>query len=333
LRKGDVLGLALAFWAGLTFLTYTLASEKMPWLLVNIILPFILLSGKYLGELVEHISWHRMVRQGQILLLATTPLGIVVGVYLVRNYVDIQASFSVREWGILAVMVLTLIVSAYLVRLAHPPRGMALVGLGTAALLLVFGAWAAFRASYTYDDSRPEFLIYAQGSADLKKIYRRLEQRVFQAPTHNVPVLVDYEMWYPFQWYVRHQEQNGDLRFSCFKDNNNVEGATPGCGPVHNETNASALLLVAPHAHRDDAVLTGYQKEGPYRNLIWFPESYRRPDENRQAEGLDKELANDFAFFKAAATSRDVWRRALDYIILRELERDWYSSEYYIYMP
>jgi hypothetical protein len=93
------------------------------------------------------------------------------------------------------------------------------------------------------------------------------------------------------------------------------------------------LLLVAPHARRDDPVLTGYHKEGPYRNLLWFPESYRRPGEDRQAEGLGEELAKDFAFFKAAATSRDTWLSALNYIISRELERDWYTSEYYSYMP
>jgi hypothetical protein len=152
---------------------------------------------------------------------------------------------------------------------------MAMVGLGTAALLLVFGDWAAFRVAYTYDDAYAEFLIYTQRSADLKEAYRRLEQRIFQAPSHNAPVWVDYEMWYPFQWYVRHKERKGDLQFSCFKDRNE-EGAALGCSPASNEPDAPALLLVAPHAHRDDPVLTGYQKEGPYRNFLWFPESYRR---------------------------------------------------------
>jgi hypothetical protein len=79
--------------------------------------------------------------------------------------------------------------------------------------------------------------------------------------------------------------------------------------------------------------LTQYQREGPLRNLLWSPESYRRPGENRQAEGLSEELANDFVFFKEAATSRDTWQGALDYIIFRKLEWDWYSSEYYSYMP
>jgi hypothetical protein len=57
-------------------------------------------------------------------------------------------------------MVLAATLSAYLVRLARPLGGMAMVGLGTAALLLVFGDWAAFRVAYTYDDAYAEFLIY-----------------------------------------------------------------------------------------------------------------------------------------------------------------------------
>ena len=42
-KRGDILGMALTLWAALTFLAYTIASEKMPWLLVNITLPLIFL--------------------------------------------------------------------------------------------------------------------------------------------------------------------------------------------------------------------------------------------------------------------------------------------------
>jgi hypothetical protein len=243
-----------------------------------------------------------------------------------------QGSFSMLEWSILTGLALLAILSAYLVRLARPRAGMAMVGLGTAALLLAFGTWAAFRAAYTFDDSRREILVYAQGSADLKETYHKLKQRILESPSHTAPALVDYEMWYPFQWYVRHEEREGALRFSCFKEDNEAEW-TPGCRPAPEEPNALAFLLNAPHAHRDAGALTHYQSEGPLRNLLWFPEIYRRPGENRQAEGLIEELDNDFVFFKEAATSRDTWQGVLDYIIFRKLERDWYSSEYYSYMP
>lgn len=332
LKKGDVLGLALAFWAGLSLLAYTLASEKMPWLLVNITLPFILLAGQYLGDLVERVPWRRAALRGPVLLLALTPLGIIGSVYLVLSYVNTQNPFSGLQWGALAALALLAIVAAYLVRLARAGAGVALVGLGAAVLLLAFGTWSAFRAAYTFDDSIPEILVYAQGSADLPQTYHKLEQQVFESPQPSTPVRVDYEMWYPFQWYVRHEEQKGTLQFSCFKDNGEA-GWNGSCNPVPDDPDAPALLLNAQHSQRDSSVLTQYEKEGPLQNLLWFPESYRRPGENRQAEGPAEELAKDFAFFKEAATSRGTWQEALDYIIFRELERDWYTSEYYSYMP
>jgi predicted membrane-bound mannosyltransferase len=332
LKKGDVFGLALAFWAGLTLLAYTLASEKMPWLLVNITLPFIILAGKYLGDLVERIPWRRVMQRGQVALLVLIPLGIIGGVYLVRSYVSTQSPFSGLQWGVLLALALLAILSAYLVRLARPQAGVAMVGLGTAVLLLAFGAWGAFRAAYTFDDSSREILVYAQGSADLRQTYRELDQQVFESSHRNGAVRVDYELWYPFQWYVRHEEQEGTLQFSCFKDNKEV-GWNAGCSPVPDDPNEPALLLNAQHGNRDAPVLTEYRKGGPLRNLLWFPESYRRPGENRQAEGPGEELARDFAFFKEAATSRHTWRDALDYVIFRELERDWYTSEYYSYTP
>jgi 4-amino-4-deoxy-L-arabinose transferase-like glycosyltransferase len=332
LKTGNVFGLALAFWAGLTLLAYTLASEKMPWLLVNITLPFILLAGQYLGDLVERVPWRWVTQRGQVALLVLIPLGFIACVYLVMSYVNMQSPFSGLQWGVLTALALLAIVAAFLVRLARPPAGVALVGLATAVLLLAFGTWSAFRAAYTFDDSIPEILVYAQGSADLPQTYSKLDQQVFESASRSGAVRVDYEMWYPFQWYVRHEEQDGTLQFSCFKDNGDA-GWNASCSPVPDDPDASALLLNAQHSNRDAPALTEYQREGPLRNLLWFPESYRRPGENRQAEGPGEELAKDFAFFKEAATSHATWQDALDYVIFRELERNWYTSEYYSYLP
>ena len=40
----------------------------------------------------------------------------------------------------------------------------------------------------------------------------------------------------------------------------------------------------------------------------------------------------DFNYFKEVATSRDSWFDALDYLIFRNLDSDWYKSEYYSYL-
>jgi len=341
LRKGDVFGLALSLWAGLTLLAYTMASEKMPWLLVNVTLPFILLTGKYLGELVENVPWRELLRRGQAGLLVLPSVGAVATVFLVYRYVNSEGSFPSSQWSILAAIALLALLTAYLIRLARPPAGAALAGLGVAALLLGFGTVGAFRAAYTYDDSNKEILVYAQGSADLPDTYKALDSRTFGAGAQGGEVLVDYDMWYPFQWYVRHQQNQRLLRFSCFKADGE-DGWNDSCNRVPEDAEAQAFLLTAGHGVRDSQALRRYQREGPFRDLLWFPESYRRPNENRQDEGFQrgfrglpskKQLDKDIQYFKKVATSRESWANGLRYLIFRELEDDWYNSEYYSYLP
>ena len=60
-RRDDAFGHFLVFWAATTFVLYTIASEKMPWLLVNVTMPLIVLSGRFLGEVIEGIRWRSLV--------------------------------------------------------------------------------------------------------------------------------------------------------------------------------------------------------------------------------------------------------------------------------
>ena len=355
LKRGDLIGLALVFWTGINLLAYTLASEKMPWLLVNITLPFIFLAGKLLGELVEQVPW-RSIRAWKplplpLLLLALPPLAVVGGIWLVISYANLEtasweAAFNFPQGtiqiGVALFAALLAVASAWLVRRSGSGAGIALTVLGGAALLLGFTSFTAHRAVYSYDDSHPEILIYAQGSADLQETYRELDAQILtkaksdglSAPL-SAPVQVDYDLWYPFQWYVRHSERDGLLRFASFKDE--PEPRQSGSNPAENGAGdgpeAAALLLTNVHGDRDTARLTNYRRDGPKSNLLWFPESYRRPGENRQSEPWREELAKDLAFFMEAATQRKYWRGALNYLIYRQLDVDWFKSEYYSYLP
>jgi len=332
LRKGDIFGLALILWSGLTMLAYTLASEKMPWLLVGIVLPLIFLAGKYLGDLADRLTWRQILRSRPGALLILIPLLLAGIVYLLRIYLNPEAAFAPSGWLILAGLALLAVTAAYLIRLAQPGPGMALVALGSAALLLALGTWGAFRASYTYDDSNREILVYAQGSADVRATFEELDQQVFQQGTLPDAVRVDYDLWYPMQWYVRHNQEEGNLSFACFKDEKE-EGWNSGCNPISEPPEAGALLLNSGHGYRDAEALSDYKKSEPLRNLLWFPETYRRPGENRQAENLVEELALDFRFFKKSAGKRETWRGALDYILFREIQTDWYNSEFFSFLP
>ncbi len=341
LRRKDPLGLVLASWAGMTLIVYTIASEKMPWLIVNLSLPFILLAGKYLGELAERVRWGEVWRRGYAALIVFPSLVLVAVVFLLYSHTKEGGGFTYTHWVVLVSAALLAVAAAYVVRLARGHSGAALITLGLAALLLGYGTWAAFRAAYTYDESNQEMLVYAQGSKDLEESYREIDSLVLGREPGPESVRVDYDLWYPFNWYVRDAQRDGTLTFSCFKTEDE-EGWNSGCNPVDSGTGARALLLSDDH-EVDAAFLPEHQRAGPHRDLLWFYEdAYRRPGEDRKEEGSPgglrgipnkEQITKDFAYFKSVASAKQSWFDALDYLIFRNLDSDWYNAKYYSYLP
>ncbi len=333
--RRDRFGMALAFWAGVNLLAYTIASEKMPWLLVNITLPFIFLAGELLGELVERVQWRYTLessrRLSSLMVLAIPAFLIVAGGYAALRLTEADNSLSYTAAILLLVIFLLAVTGAWLVRQSGAGNSPALATLGIAGTLAAATAWMAFQASYVHDDSRLEILVYAQGSHDLRQALAELDQQYFQNSDSELlaePVRVDYDIWYPLQWYVRHNDQEGQLRFTCFRD----EDGSGGCSsPL--EGPAAAAFLVASH-HRPSATgsMQGSDQLAPRRNLLWFPETYRRPGEDRQGEGALEEVMADLEFFREAATSREKWHQALKFVLKRDMESDWFKSEYYTYL-
>ncbi|MCH7736510.1 MAG: TIGR03663 family protein [Chloroflexi bacterium] len=343
IKRGDTLGLALTLWAGVTFLAYTLASEKMPWLLVNITLPLVFLSAKFLGELAESVRWRQALRRGAAGPFFLAPMAALGGLFVLYAYTGNEGGLTAQHWAVLAGSAAALTAAAYMVRITSPSGGGAVAALGIAALLLGFGTWSALRASYTFDDSNREILVYAQGGSDLKETFAALEAQVFSSAasgadtnfTQRRVVEVDFDIWYPFQWYARDAESGGLLRFTCFKDEGddgwNDSCNSLGTAPGEDEFRPESFLLAADHAGRTGGELLEYQKSEPLHSLLWFPETYRRPSEARQDEEWKDEIKKDLGFFKDVASSRKSWRGALGYWIFRDLETDWFTGDYYLF--
>ncbi len=348
IRRRDVFGLALALWAVLSLAAYTVAAEKMPWLVVNITTPFILVAAKFLGELADRMDWPGILRRGGepmvVGLLALAPFIVAAAVYLFLQYIDPARPFGAAHWLLLVSILAAAFVAAYVYRAAGPGRAAPAVGLGLATLLLAVGVWAAVRAAYTYDDSNVEVMVYAQGSADLQETYRLLEKEVYPLSGNVESVKVDYDMWYPFQWYVRHHTRDRRMEFRRFEttagedaSSITLEGSRDDDGS-YNFGNPGGMLVKDVHAGDDSSVQETYRRDGAFRNLLWFPESYRRPDEDlgdqrRHTEAMLTQFPKDFRFFADTASSREGWAGVLNYVLFRNLEDDWADSKYYTYLP
>ena len=335
LRKNDLFGTMLAFWAVATIIIYTVASEKMPWLLVNMAVPLILLSGKFMGELVERVNWRTVLQTAPSALLILAPMLLLGIVYLLHTYLDQEGMETWRDWGLLATIIIAAGISAILVKWARPRVGITLAGVGVAVLLLGFSTFVGFRASYNYDDTPIEMLVYAQGSSDLVNTVDALSADVFNGATDGQVVEIDYELWYPLNWYVRQEQKDGTLGFKCYKDEDEFqdgEVVPAHCKPLEEPPSTSAILLNVPHGKRDSKFLEELNKEGPFKNLLWFPEKYRRPGEDRKKESLFEELKADLPFAKDSITSCESWKGGLAYFLFRRLDSDWLNSTYFSYI-
>ena len=330
-RKGDLFGLVLSFWAVATLVAYSLASEKMPWLLVNVAVPFILLTGKLANDLTQRVPWRRVLRSPHVLLLVLTPMVLLATVHLLHDYLADGKMDSWHSFALLGTVGAIVAACAWLVARARPRVGMTLIGLGAGVLFLAFSTFVAFRASYSYDDSPVEMLVYAQGSSDVVQMVQTLGSGVIDPGADGESVEVDYEIWYPMNWYVRHEQSDGTLAFRCFKDETEG-GYVDWCNPLEQPPSTRALLLNESHANRASSQLEKYEKLGPFKNLLWFPESYKRPGANRREEGLAEELKQDITFVAGEMASREPWNDALEYFLFRSIGSNWWDSRFYAYI-
>ena len=330
-KKGDLFGMMLGFWAVLTFGAYTYASEKMPWLLVNLALPFILLAGMLIGDVIERAPWRRVWRAAPLTLLVLPPLLLLAGVYLLQRSLDAGEIESWKGWGLLASVIAMASVIVVLIAKSRRGLGANLAGLSVAALLLGFSSFVAFRASYSYDDTPVEMLVYAQGSADIENAVDSLGQGVFNEANGEQAVQVDYELWYPLNWYVRHEQKDGALGFKCYKKEGE-DGYVDWCQSLETPPSTKAILLNDTHSNASTIHLGDYEKSGPHKNLLWFPEQYRRPGESRKNEGFREEIVEDLKFAKDNVTSRKAWSEGLDYFLYRRLDNKWWDSQFFAYI-
>ena len=322
LRKRSPLSLFLVFWSVATFGAYTVASEKMPWLLVNITLPFIILSAKFLGETLEGLPWRRLVPSLNGAIILVGPLLLAALVNLTLRLLEASSVNTLGGWLSLATVVILALGFSALVDKLGVRRGLTLGGLGVVALLLVFTAFVGLRTAWVSDDETVEMIVYAGASAEIRQVANDIRDQPYLEDL-EAQVHVDYELWYPLNWYVRKDEF---IQYQCYEDKQ-------GCQTISAPPTAEALLLLDSNGFKFNDHLTAYKRGGSYKELLWFPEVYRRPGERRKEESIIHELWQDVQFAADMAPRRSTWKDALDYILYRRIDEEWWDSKFYTYQP
>ena len=300
LRSRDRFSAFLVYWPVTTFLLYTIASEKMPWLLVNITLPFIVLTGMFLSDVAKRIDLRKAIVHSGYLLIPGVPLFIVL-LWNLAFYestgntvmdIVIQALLAAMSVGMVAMAV-------FMSRSLGKPNLARISMLMVAAVLLVLSVRAGAIASYRHGDVPVEMIVYTQTSPDVTRLLESIEQA---GENGTVQVAIDGTSGFswPWAWY--------------FRDAQNVHFPTFGSTSFDNPPGEPVVVVHSRNRQSADEGLADlYGQAERIRHRWWFPEYiYRELTPSR---------------FVGAIFDRSSWRRAMDYWLNREGIRDRIGSE------
>ncbi len=312
LRKRDRFSLFLVWWSVGNFFLYSLAGEKMPWLLVNVTLPLILLSGKFLGDLIQTIPWRQFVSRGGLYLLP----GVVLFLLMLWRLVffeldDLDFALSVIGLSLLIAFLLALLAGAILWgRRVGARASFAFSTLVLAGLLSVLTFRAGWIAAYEHGDVSVEMLVYTQTSPDIARVAREIGQLAdVTGDGLSLPITVDSTdgFSWPWAWYLRDYNSVG---YPCYSGDS-------GCTSLTDAPDSSVVLVNSRnHGAADPILKDAYGSGQRIKHRWWFPEGYK---------GATPGAVWD------AVTDRSQWRKAADYFLYRNMESSLGSVDTYIY--
>jgi uncharacterized protein (TIGR03663 family) len=295
------------FWSILSFVAYTLAGEKMPWLLTHITLPFIIVAATVIGDIVMHVNWNKALHNGNWMLLIGVPVFLLLLWRLI--FIDIEGSVGgfVSLFLLLTVLGLMLVAQQWLgSRIGHSAAW------GSAALVMVLVMFAfTFRAgwiaSFVNKDVPHEMLIYTQTSQDIRQVVNEIQTAgTLTGDGKDILLSIDTadSFSWPWHWYLRGYTS---VRFNDLS----LEDAEAEKG----------VKIAVINTRNNDKVLAeyveGYTQPRRIQHRAWFPEDY-------------KNIMTPKVFWDTI-WARERWRRSVDFFIYREISGEIGSVDSYVY--
>jgi DNA-binding beta-propeller fold protein YncE len=258
----------LGLWVILSWVAYTLAGEKMPWLTVHLTVPMILLSATFLNDTLGALDWGRWWRGGGavaallILPFGAALLGLLTAWPQARLAMQAPTLESLRAANqvIAALISIGAVVGGWVY--LGPRLGLAGLfqsfALAVLAVLLFATLHVAWRFNFINYDLALEHGVYAHGAPGVKIAMRRIEEIARALGRDAVTVAYDNDSSWPFTWYLR------DWRQRYFGEN-----------PRREDLEAPVILVGSANWYKVENALRNTHESYLY-HLIWWPmEDYR----------------------------------------------------------
>ncbi|MFC2023384.1 flippase activity-associated protein Agl23, partial [Chloroflexota bacterium] len=301
----------MIFWTVTTLFIYSWAGEKMPWLVVHPVLPMIVLTGEFVGEIFDRVDWRAIWRRGGALLLLLLPVTLF-GIYTLLKVRPFQglSIFKLQETGnwlaALAVTILLVILTAAVVRRLGIKYSAVVAVAGVLILASFFTVRFAWMATFRNYDYATEFLVYAHGAPGatltMNEVADISERTVGDK---MIEVAYDNEVTWPLEWYLREYP------------NRKYYGETP--------TREQLDVPIVLSSERNDAKAEPFLGDRYYkdkRRLVWWP--------NQQYMDLTWDRIRDIL---ASPEKREILWKILYYREYPRSTDDWYHvHNFYMYV-
>ncbi|MFQ5811810.1 MAG: flippase activity-associated protein Agl23 [Anaerolineae bacterium] len=253
------------YWLITSLVIYSWAGEKMPWLILHVVLPMIVLAGHFVGEVFERIDWRAIWRGGGPILALLLILALFAASALVtaapfqgRSLAQLSRTL---QW--LAALVVGAILVVSLVRYWRglgTERSLQVVFVTAFVLLSILTVRFSWMASYINYDTAKEFIVYAHGTPDITLTMKEIEDISRRTVgDKQIKVAYDNESTWPFEWYL---QEYPNLAYY-------------GAQPSKQALDAPIVLVGPPN----DSKVRPFLGDNYYwfeRRLIWWPmEEYK----------------------------------------------------------
>ena len=296
----------LFFWTIGTFIAYTQAGEKMPWLLVNVVLPAIVLAASVLNDIVMSIEWRKAWRNQAGLALIGIPIFYMLLWKLALHDLGDGTSQFAAAWSILVILGLLLLGLQVLASRIGRPQALGIAALISVVLLFGFTFRAGWIASFQNGDVPREMLVYTQTSPDLHDLAKEIERTAeLSGDRSEIKLAIDTRDAYawPWQWYLRRYTE---VKFTDHTSDEITVGEDRVIAVI-NEHNSDKTLTKLP---------PGFSEGRRLVHRWWFPENYRN--------------LKPGTFF-STLVDRERWAGSVDYFLYRNISEPLGTIDSFVY--
>ncbi len=204
----------LAFWVVTSFVGYSAAGEKMPWLTVHLALPMLLLGGWALGRMINKIDINTFKQRRGMIAILITPVfitSLLAGVTSLLGPVPPFQGSELAQLKVTSTFLFSFIAVIgsglglrYVFMNWESSQVVSLITMTVFGLLALMTIKTSIAASYINQDRATEYLVYAHSARSVKDVMAQVEEISIRL-TGGLDLEIGYDddVSWPFSWYLR----------------------------------------------------------------------------------------------------------------------------------